>query len=435
MEKIIKMFASLGLDLVYFNDVATLTKFKSRFRVLHGIDYVFALLINISNSVVSYNVLASSFLNNPTKSISKQALHSAMSKAAFVKFIEQIISDLLLQKLAVSKGNLGSRFKRVIVQDSTIIKLPKRLFDSFSGVKNGYVQVANARLQFALNLLTNHLIHFSIDTYSVNDIAAKPLKVAKGDLLLRDRGYFSIQEIIRLIDAKVDFIYRYKHKIIYYDIQTGKPINLLEILSKTNVTDILVKISSPNGPIVRLIGVPVCDNVANHRRTNLKRNSNSVPQKDLLALLSWSIFITSIKDSNINYEEIFKLYKLRWRIEILFKALKSHLKLDKIHNVSKVQLEFIVLTKIMMIILILQFIYEPLYKPIKQMYGKQLSILKTTNYLLNNKTELLDLLKKTKENLTDDSLILKNFAKLCSYEKRQKRTNFNEDFEFLFSLS
>ena len=88
-----------------------------------------------------------------------------------------------------------------------------------------------------------------------------------------------------------------------------------------------------------------------------------------------------------------------------------------------------------MIILILQFIYEPLYKPIKQMYGKQLSILKTTNYLLNNKTELLDLLKKTKENLTDDSLILKNFAKLCSYEKRQKRTNFNEDFEFLFSLS
>ncbi|MDP3929896.1 MAG: IS4 family transposase [Bacteroidota bacterium] len=432
MEKITNLFIALGLDVDYFNHVAANTKFKSRFRVMNGIDYVLVLLINISNTVISYNTLASSFINNPTKSISKQALHKALSKKTFVKFIEQIINDLLLSKLTTSKGDLRSRFKRIIIQDSTIIKLPKRLFPDYSGVKNGFVQVANARLQFALNLLTNSLIHFSLDSYSVNDIAAKLLNITNRDLLLRDRGYFSIKEIIRILKAKADFIYRYKHKIVYYDIKSGKPIDLLKVLNKTYITDIMVRISSPNGPMVRLIAIPVCNNLANHRRASLKKSSKSTPQKDLLALLSWSIFITSIKDEDINYDEIYKLYKLRWRIEILFKALKSHLKLNHIHNVSKIQLEFIILTKIMMIILVLQFIYEPLYRPIKHLYDRDLSILKTINYLMNNKSTIYDLQEKTQEKLIKDSDMLKKFANNCSYEKRQDRTNFNEDFEFVF---
>jgi len=176
--------------------------------------------------MISYNTLAGSLAEDPNKLVSRQALHKAMAKDSFVKFLEQIFSDVLLSKLEVNSQKLRLKFNRIIIQDSTIIKLPKRLLSEFSGVKNGFVQVASARIQLALNLLSNHLIHFDLDSYSVNDIASKKLPIQEADLLLRDRGYFSIQEISRILKAKADFIYRYKHGLLYHDISTGKAIDL-----------------------------------------------------------------------------------------------------------------------------------------------------------------------------------------------------------------
>lgn len=67
----------------------------------------------------------------------------------------------------------------------------------------------------------------------------------------------------------------------------------------------------------------------------------------------------------MNYDEIFERYKLRWRIEILFKAMKGHLYLDPIHNLSNNQFKFIILAKLLWIVLILQFAYEMLITQIK----------------------------------------------------------------------
>jgi hypothetical protein len=64
------------------------------------------------------------------------------------------------------------RFKRILLQDSTIIKLPLRLFEVFSGVKNAHAAVCNARIQGIYDLLSGRFIHFSIDPYSKNDQAA-----------------------------------------------------------------------------------------------------------------------------------------------------------------------------------------------------------------------------------------------------------------------
>lgn len=367
------------------------------------------------------------------KLVSRQALHKAMAKDSFVKFLEQIFSDVLLSKLEVNSQKLRLKFNRMIIQDSTIIKLPKRLFGEFSGVKNGFVQVASARIQLALDLLSNHLIHFDLDSYSVNDIASKKLPIQEADLLLRDRGYFSIQEISRILKAKADFIYRYKHGLLYHDITTGKAIDLLKRLDKSKVTDIIVRLSGINGPTVRLIAMPVNIELANKRRAKLKKEAKHTPKKEVLALLSWSIFITSIGDEDISYDEIFKLYKLRWRIEIIFKAMKSHLSLDHIHNVSKTQLKFIVLIKIVMLMLIIQFIYEPLRKSVNQFYNKNISLLKLSKFLMDNQNILDELIALASSKKVNDCIHLKLIAKYCSYEKRTKRLNFTEQFEGVYA--
>ena len=411
------------------------TKFKKRFRTLMGIDYVFALIVNASNKVISYNTMAGSLAVDAGKSVTKQALHKVMTKKSFLKFFEQIFNDVLLKKILSDSKNIQHRFKRVLIQDSTIIKLPNRLFAEFSGVKNGFTQVANARIQFALNILLNNCIHFFLDSYSVNDIASKAFAIQEGDLVLRDRGYFSVPEIMRILKAKAHFIYRYKHGITYLDSTTGKKIDFLKRLHKSKVTDIKVRLLNADGPIVRLIAIPINIELANQRRAQLKKQASYIPQKEVLALLSWSIFITSIEDEDINYDVIFKLYKLRWRIEILFKAMKSHLNLDSIHNVSKTQLEFSILSKLLLMMILLQFIYEPLAKPVREFYKKDISILKLTNFLMNNKEYIADLVALTLKPPIKDEPLLVLLAKYTTYDKRKKRENYQEYLSGCFSLS
>ena len=133
-----------------------------------------------------------------------------MIKDEFLNCLETIYKDVLLSKLNLNCNKLKGKYKRIVIQDSTIINLPKRLFNYFSGVSNDFVQVANARIQLALDILSNGIIHFSLNSYSANDIkVANQLPIRKGDLVLRDRGYFSIVEIIRIIKAKALLIQKY----------------------------------------------------------------------------------------------------------------------------------------------------------------------------------------------------------------------------------
>ena len=424
MKKILNLFTALGFNGRYFEQVSISSNFKKRTRKLNCFDYISALILNASNTVMSYNTLASSIASEGCKSVSKQALQKAMVKGEFLNCFEIIFRDVLLSKLNLNSVKLTGKYKRIIIQDSTIIKLPGRLFEKFSGVCNGFVQVANARMQLAVNILSNTIVHYSLNSYSDNDIkVAGELAIQADDLILRDRGYFSISEIKRIIKLKASFIYRYKHGIHYCDSETGIPINLLKKLRKTKATCLTVKLCDKNGPIVRLIAVPIKQELANMRRAKLKKEAKNTPGEEVLALLSWSIFITSIDDVSMNYKEIFELYKLRWRIEIVFKTMKSHLNLDHIHNVSENQLKFIVLAKLLLIVLILQFIYELLLNPIKEIYGKTLSLIKLVRFIIDTKNTIQDLIVIGKNSPGKECEGLNLLAKYCTYDKRE-RNNF-----------
>ena len=75
------------------------------------------------------------------------------------------------------------------------------------------------------------------------------------------------------------------------------------------------------------------------------------PSKEYLELLSWSIFITTISQKIAGGSFILKAYRLRWRIEIIFKSWKSNMEFTKIHNVSKTQLSIILFARFIMIII------------------------------------------------------------------------------------
>ena len=147
---------------------------------------------------------------------SKQAVFKRVN-GAFVELLKKLFQTILTKSSANDIPFFElHRYARVIIQDSTIIRLPFKLYELFSGVKNGSSVVCNARLQYAVDIKTMELIHFTIDTYSENDsVKAHELTFGLNDLVLRDRGYFHIKEIERQIEAHVDFILRHKAKAVY----------------------------------------------------------------------------------------------------------------------------------------------------------------------------------------------------------------------------
>jgi len=312
----------------------------------------------------------------------RQAYHQRMNDECVI-FFEKILEKVMASKYPsedIDEISGSDGFKRILIQDSTVIRLPLRLFEVFSGVKNAHSAVCNARIQGVYDLLSKKFVQFSIDPYSKNDLsAASDINVEPGDLLLRDRGYFSVPNIQELKSQGADIILRYKHKTTIFDIQ----------------------------------------------RMKAKKESDSKnPSKELPALMSWSIFITTIRTETFTFETFFKLYRLRWRIENIFKTWKSCFSFSKIHNVSEKRLRVLLTARLTMITFIYQRLFSPLYMEIRKISKKRLSLMKFTQYIRKN----IELIFKLADIPKLSQKALHAIIRYCTYDLR-KRMNFEELLE------
>lgn len=378
----------------------------------------------------SYNDLASRHQSVYKKNASKQAVSKKFNPSC-VLFFQSVLAFIIQSKLSLSESEVFEKlgkYTRALVQDSTIIKLPITLFEVFAGVSNAHISVCNARIQGVYDLVSGSFISFSIDTYRQNDISVAPeLEIRKGDLTIRDRGYYSNAELKRHVDAEADCIYRYKSKNTFFNPESKKAINILELLKKEGSIDMEVLLNDENRTKVRLIGVPVSDEVSNLRRMKAKKeNKVHNPSKELLDLMSWTIFVTTISKGKADFVKVLALYGLRWRIETIFKSWKSNMEFAKVHRVSENQLRVLLTARFIMIVICMDIIFKPWSQRIRKKYNRELSMLKLFKYLKINPekiTEILSIISKP------NKTIIKNIDEVliryCTYDKR-KLLNFNQ---------
>lgn len=377
----------------------------------------------------SFNSIAASYSVNYSILASKQAI-SKKIKDECLDFFKSILA-LIIKTRANEDTNLSTtpsflnKYKRVLVQDSTIIKLPERLFTSFSGVNNAYKPVCNARIQGVYDLISGQFLSFSIDPYSKNDLLAAPeLEIRKDDLTIRDRGYLCQDEIQRHSDAEADCIYRYKTRTTLIDPQTGQEIDIYKLLKKKGYIDMKVCLNNDSRTIIRLIAAPVNEAVANRRRAKAKKETKGHnPSKKVLELMSWTIFITTIPAEMASFKKILDIYSLRWRIEIIFKAWKSHAAFGKVHNVSEIQLRILLMARLIMVVVFTHYVYYPYASIIRSKFKREISLLKLFRFITNNleRVELL-LFSECRKNR---NVAETNLLKYCTYDKRA-RLNFNQ---------
>jgi hypothetical protein len=397
-----------------------------------------ALSIESIQGEASFNDISSRIhLLSEEKGPSRQAVSKRIN-LPFLKVLETLLAKIIAAKAncgsLTCKDNTLSRYDRVLVQDSTVIRLPGWLFARFSGVSNAHQTVCNARIQATYDLKNMVFVSFEICSYSDNDLKAAPrLELRKNDFVLRDRGYLTATEVARHVALGAHCIYRHKTGTVYLDSETGEPIDLLAELRRNGSLDRTVVLNDKKRTTVRLVSAPVTEEVANHRRMKAKKEMKGHnPSAEVLALMNWTIFLTNA-GSDVDFADILRIYGLRWRIEIIFKTWKSHLNFSAIHRVSEIELRSILTMRLLLITEGTNVFYRLCYHHIKTHHDRDLSLQKFLKRL-GRSPELAGMIidaliasdrdpgmpesKETEK--TWDHLV-----RYCCYDKR-KRKNFHD---------
>jgi hypothetical protein len=326
----------------------------------------------------------------------------------------------------VPAQGLLSCYSRVLVQDSTIIELPAWLFETFSGVANGASQVCNARIQAIYDLKNMCFEAFSLDAYSKNDVSAAPeLELRPGDLVLRDRGYLSVGEMQRHRQVGADFIYRHKTGTLYRDVRSDVQLDLAALLRRHGSLDREVALNDAARTRVRLVAAPVNQQTADLRRMKAKKEMKGHnPSQAVLELMGWTIFLTSL-GPEVSFSALLETYGLRWRIEVIFKAWKSHMDFHVIHRVSALELKICLSAKLVSITVGMGHLYRRCHERMREATGRDLSLLKFTRYLATMPQRLVSIHAWLMEGAPATSPTCIALRKYCCYDKR-KRLNYHQ---------
>jgi hypothetical protein len=315
-------------------------------------DFLLALLALAAESFLTLERVASVIALAAQLSYSKQALHKRLTPA-IERFLAQTASALFgqLPEARARLQGLLQPFRRVLLHDSTVETLPKHLAKVFPGSRNQRTRFAALKIQFITDLLSAQVLHLSLSGFTRNDQAAAPdiLEVAQpGDLIIRDLGYFVLRAFQWIMEIGAFFVSRCRSDVTLYDVRTGQALNLAAELRRCGSFDLSVRLGSQKLP-VRLVAVPVPEALANERRRKARQNRDQRlhPTAQRLFLLGWNLLITNVPRSLWPAKVVAAIYRLRWRIEMIFKAWKSHLGLRQFHCRSAKVLRLSVMTKLL----------------------------------------------------------------------------------------
>lgn len=321
--------------------------------------WVTAALLLITQPQLSLTVLAVLLGLLSAQTVSKQAVGERLDVAAS-RFLKAVLGTALGAALKAPK--LGGPqalwpFARILVQDSTTVKLNEQLATRYPGGANQHGRTPGVlRVQAVFELLSHRWLSFALSPYVHNDQKASPTVlplVQKRDLVLRDLGYFALPVLEQIVQRGACFLSRFYFRTAVFDLQ-GRPMDLLALLRRKGRADQWVLLGAKEKLRVRLVALPAPARVANERRRQARaqwRNRCQLSQA-YLALQNWTLFVTNVPAEQLSAPQVMALYGQRWQIEILFKGWKSHFHLEAVsHSTTAELLEVAIYGKLIFITL------------------------------------------------------------------------------------
>jgi hypothetical protein len=157
------------------------------------------------------------------------------------------------------------------------------------------------------------------------------IAVIPGEIRIADRAYLQADRIADVLAQDADVLVRAGWKSARWCAADGAPFDLIAALQNSAAKGLLdrpICITRKNGALLalRLIAVkkPAAAAEAARRkaRRNAQREGHTLSPASLIAA-DWVILLTSLPVETFTTADVLSLYRLRWRIELAFKRLKS----------------------------------------------------------------------------------------------------------------
>ena len=248
-------------------------------------------------------------------------------KVCVTHAIEQLASEqnkVLSEKLA--------KFKDVLIQDSTIIRLHKSLAKKWPAARSKTV-AAGVKVGMLVSAVANSPKSIGIYAETTNEL--KTLRIGpwiKDRILLIDLGFYKHQLFAKIKENEGYFVSRLKGSAdpLIIDVYNTCPGNSIDVKGKY-LSEIISKLKR------QVLDVEV---EISFKRPNYNGKSKTRMDTERFRLVAvynideenYHVYLTNISNDDLSPEDVAKLYGARWDIELIFKELKSRYDLDVVNT-------------------------------------------------------------------------------------------------------
>lgn len=322
--------------------------------------YEFLVLMTVGQMAMAHPSLAG-MVEAIRAKISREALHLRFTARA-AEFLLACLESVLnhsARPAGITPSALQA-FKRVFIFDSSSWDIDPNLKHVLPG-SGGGASDANCKLQAGYEYKSGRFSFFAVTEGIKPDQAYSGCLcdfVEKGDLMLTDLGYFKLNVFQKLTAKGAWFLSRFLIGTTLRDAATSEKIDLGATLRRVvgNVLEMNVIMGNDEHQVpCRLIGLRVTEQAANARRRKLRKEAKKkgrTPSRNHLALCDWTLFVTNTPSEILSVKFVLSLYRLRWQIELVFKQLKSVLRIHSSNTAREERLKCELYGKLIMAALI-----------------------------------------------------------------------------------
>lgn len=196
--------------------------------------------------------------------------------------------------------------------------------------RNGRKKNEVWRIHSAFDLPQERFGHFELTDQQEGETLDRIPAIA-GEIRLADRAYLQPERMANLIKAGADFVIRAGWKSARWLDCKGRALDLIAELrkaAKRGLIDCPIWIKPKRGEVLalRLVAIKKPPQAAAEARRKAHRTAQKGGHqlsKQTLEAADWVILVTSLAPDDFTTDDVLALYRLRWRIELGFKRLKS----------------------------------------------------------------------------------------------------------------
>lgn len=280
--------------------------------------------------------------------ISKQGLDQRMNDRA-VLFIRSLLQKQLESQVSDNlDAGLMKPFNRVCIKDSTKFDVHEQLEEWLPGF-GGCASAASACIQYEFDLKSGQIINLDItpgNRPDASDAQETTCNVQKGDMVIRDLGYFALDALSDIQWAEAYFISRLNYKTTVYEkigdvlveLDFGK---LYRHMERNGILKMekQVRMGKEEKMPVRLVIERMPDQIYEQRVRKVKAYNRKKGHKTSTGYTDrarFNLFVTNASQEMLTSMAIPLFYKVRWQVELVFKIWKSTF---GIHVTRKMKIE------------------------------------------------------------------------------------------------